>query len=402
MTTKSTRYNLVITNNNYVLLGLNKLNRKWYFPGNIIVPETNLVDTIKFQINVALTAEHLRNCFNYQHTLYYIVPLTHMAPTNSTYFATTRWISFEDLPYYPLSDDILSFYTLSAHPFKENQYITRIVPVILTSNRTDNYLLTVNNKYDLPFEVKSKRDDPINIKHLIENYFNFTLPATFIPFNIVNVDTIYYIFRVSHNLVTPNASLIKLDTHAHTSNEYQQLFKLITINVFRKNLYSKLPLLISLNNHFPNTINVPNITTPDFSPPSFAPPTSALYFGPKIVSAGTIILDPSEEKVLLILDNRSKMWGFPKGHVELGENEKQAAVRETFEETGIILSECQLTQRFTVKHVSLYKVILPLTVKLSPQDKNEISDIKWIPIADLKDYNVTGVVTRFFLQGIQK
>lgn len=38
---------------------------------------------------------------------------------------------------------------------------------------------------------------------------------------------------------------------------------------------------------------------------------------------------------LLIKNNRSKYWTFPKGHVEMNENEKQTAKREIKEETGL-------------------------------------------------------------------
>ena len=38
---------------------------------------------------------------------------------------------------------------------------------------------------------------------------------------------------------------------------------------------------------------------------------------------------------LLVYSPRSKRWGFPKGHIEPGESEKEAALREIWEETGL-------------------------------------------------------------------
>ncbi|MDR1564917.1 MAG: NUDIX domain-containing protein [Oscillospiraceae bacterium] len=38
---------------------------------------------------------------------------------------------------------------------------------------------------------------------------------------------------------------------------------------------------------------------------------------------------------LLIKNKKGNNWGFPKGHVELGETERETAVREVFEETGL-------------------------------------------------------------------
>lgn len=40
-------------------------------------------------------------------------------------------------------------------------------------------------------------------------------------------------------------------------------------------------------------------------------------------------------RFLLIKNRRSAHWGFPKGHVEQGENDHQTAYREVLEETGI-------------------------------------------------------------------
>lgn len=40
-------------------------------------------------------------------------------------------------------------------------------------------------------------------------------------------------------------------------------------------------------------------------------------------------------RFLLIKNKRSSNWGFPKGHMEIGETKRQTAIREVFEETGI-------------------------------------------------------------------
>lgn len=61
-------------------------------------------------------------------------------------------------------------------------------------------------------------------------------------------------------------------------------------------------------------------------------------------SAGGIILkeDGDSVKVLLIKnaalrDPAKAYWGFPKGHLEKGESEEDAAVREVKEETGLVV-----------------------------------------------------------------
>lgn len=54
-------------------------------------------------------------------------------------------------------------------------------------------------------------------------------------------------------------------------------------------------------------------------------------------SCGGVVYNFYGEKLLFLLikNNRSKYWTFPKGHVEIGENEKQTAKREIKEETGL-------------------------------------------------------------------
>jgi len=59
-------------------------------------------------------------------------------------------------------------------------------------------------------------------------------------------------------------------------------------------------------------------------------------------SAGVIVFKTGEggQKVYLLLDY-GKYWDFPKGHIEAGEDEREAALRELSEETGIAELELQ-------------------------------------------------------------
>ena len=54
-------------------------------------------------------------------------------------------------------------------------------------------------------------------------------------------------------------------------------------------------------------------------------------------SCGAIVFyrAPDEVKVLLVKNKNGRYWSFPKGHVELGENERQTAIREIKEETDL-------------------------------------------------------------------
>ena len=57
----------------------------------------------------------------------------------------------------------------------------------------------------------------------------------------------------------------------------------------------------------------------------------------KEYSAGAVIYRNSADEplFLLVYSGRNGNWGFPKGHIEPGENELEAARREIFEETGL-------------------------------------------------------------------
>jgi len=58
----------------------------------------------------------------------------------------------------------------------------------------------------------------------------------------------------------------------------------------------------------------------------------------KLISAGGVVIN--RDKVLLL--KREKTWVFPKGKVKEGENLIQTAVREIYEETGIVINESKI------------------------------------------------------------
>lgn len=53
-------------------------------------------------------------------------------------------------------------------------------------------------------------------------------------------------------------------------------------------------------------------------------------------SCGAVVFTRIDNEIkYLLIRNLSGIYGFPKGHVEQGETEKQTALREVFEETGL-------------------------------------------------------------------
>ncbi|MEI5933799.1 NUDIX hydrolase [Bacillus sp. RA(2023)] len=74
--------------------------------------------------------------------------------------------------------------------------------------------------------------------------------------------------------------------------------------------------------------------------------TQNVYSPPKhIVSAATIVMN--EQKEILLIKGPRRGWEMPGGQVEEGESLKEAAIRETKEETGIdieVLKFCGVFQ----------------------------------------------------------
>jgi 8-oxo-dGTP pyrophosphatase MutT (NUDIX family) len=110
------------------------------------------------------------------------------------------------------------------------------------------------------------------------------------------------------------------------------------------------------------------------------------------VGAGFIILSPECTHTLLVNDSRSKKWGFPKGHREkVDEDDLATAVRECNEETGLSASDYKVhSEVFRVSKGSqsyLFRYAILKTdmnkVKIHPAPPNEISECRWVPIADL-------------------
>ena len=64
-------------------------------------------------------------------------------------------------------------------------------------------------------------------------------------------------------------------------------------------------------------------------------------------SAGAVVFVPAAEgPEYLLLRYGAGYWGFPKGHVEAGETDVQAAQREVEEETGIPVGQQKLLEGF--------------------------------------------------------
>lgn len=105
---------------------------------------------------------------------------------------------------------------------------------------------------------------------------------------------------------------------------------------------------------------------------------------------GCVLIDKTKNYILLL---KSKSWSFPKGKINQNEQEKDCAIRECFEETGV---RCNITSSTQVVHCKYPK---PITLYLIPDidintpiviQKNEIQFYKWIKISQLPNFRCLG------------
>ncbi|MBW2637919.1 MAG: NUDIX domain-containing protein [Deltaproteobacteria bacterium] len=112
-------------------------------------------------------------------------------------------------------------------------------------------------------------------------------------------------------------------------------------------------------------------------------------------SAGAVIFrhTEGETEFLVIYSKRNGIWGFPKGHIEKGETERDAALREIFEETS--LTKLEFTDTFREEDIypaigrgefrgreirkhSIYFLCETGDDTITTDD-TEITDYRWLP-----------------------
>ena len=99
-------------------------------------------------------------------------------------------------------------------------------------------------------------------------------------------------------------------------------------------------------------------------------------------SCGCIIVN-GLHKVLLIYEKNRNFWGFPKGHMENGEDEIQTALREVKEEVGLDV-EIDTQKRYTLNYIinneidktTVLYLAKPITEEVVMQE-SEIENAKW-------------------------
>jgi len=105
------------------------------------------------------------------------------------------------------------------------------------------------------------------------------------------------------------------------------------------------------------------------------------------------ILITSDRKVLIIRGRKSGKWSFPKGHPEEDESELDAAIRETKEETGLLLNTWY--QDCIQLATGIYFIYRYKEQSCIPLDTNEVTETRWVSFETLKKMNVNIDVNTF-------
>ena len=106
-------------------------------------------------------------------------------------------------------------------------------------------------------------------------------------------------------------------------------------------------------------------------------------------SCGTIII--KDDKVLVIKQKSTMDFRFPKGHME-NETEVETAIRETKEEVNILV-KVDTSKRYTISYLVknnipkevVYFVATVIDDKNMKKQDEEISDILWVPIDEVRN-----------------
>lgn len=106
---------------------------------------------------------------------------------------------------------------------------------------------------------------------------------------------------------------------------------------------------------------------------------------------GTIFI--CENKALLVKGRNSGKWSFPKGHARQGETEFEAAKRETYEETGLVLNRFDRILQLSTG--TYYLVYTSHEIPCQTKDSNEICATKWTPFEEFSKLNANIDVNAF-------
>ena len=117
----------------------------------------------------------------------------------------------------------------------------------------------------------------------------------------------------------------------------------------------------------------------------------------------------------LLMINRQNHWDIPKGHIEVGENLEQCAIREVEEETGVgglqIVSYLGVSRHIfrysenedeILKESHWFKMKTNYSGNLLPQLEEDITEVKWHSESNIENIRPTmwSSLSDFYIQNI--
>ena len=118
------------------------------------------------------------------------------------------------------------------------------------------------------------------------------------------------------------------------------------------------------------------------------------YFTRNYRKAGVLIYDPLSERVLLV-QSCGHLWGPPKGTLKIDELERECAVREVKEETGLDISYDSFSQSVNIKNNAIYYYLEMGAGDVNVQEHeneehNDANGITWIKLSCLENAIIDG------------
>lgn len=107
------------------------------------------------------------------------------------------------------------------------------------------------------------------------------------------------------------------------------------------------------------------------------------------VAAAVIVRDGRVLLVRRAVEEGDLRWQFPAGKLEAGESPEQAAVRETEEETGLIVEAVKtLGDRVhpNTGRLMHYVACAPVSGEAHVADEEELAEIAWVTLAEIPEY----------------
>jgi 8-oxo-dGTP diphosphatase len=137
-----------------------------------------------------------------------------------------------------------------------------------------------------------------------------------------------------------------------------------------------------------------------------------LYPNQPVVGVGAVLI--KEGKIALIKRGNEPSkgkWSIPGGHVELGENLKEAVIRETKEETcldvdnPILIDVVENVDLDDQRKIKYHYVIVDYLVHVKGGNIEAASDaaeLRWVPLGEVEAYNLTASFRLFFRKNREK